>query len=99
MAIVVAPSRSLIKYRASGLVRRGIMDNEIVLERISNLKGRLGYEEKKAKKLGFTSLYDYMEDKINNENNDVGSSVEIQSKVAKAVKKKKKPVMKTCGCC
>ena len=61
MAIVVAPSRSLIKYRASGLVRRGIMDNEIVLERISNLKGRLGYEEKKAKKLGFASLYDYIE--------------------------------------
>ena len=75
------------------------MNNDIVLERISNLKGRLGYEEKKAKKLGFASLYDYMEDKINNENNDVSSSVEIQSKVAKAVKKKKKPVMKTCGCC
>ena len=42
------------------------MDNEIVLERISNLKGRLGYEEKKAKKFGFASLYDYSEDKINN---------------------------------
>jgi hypothetical protein len=89
----------LIKYKASGSIRRGLMNNDIVLERISNLKGRLGYEEKKAKKLGFTSLYDYMEDKINNENNDVSSSVEIQSKVAKAVKKKKKPVMKTCGCC
>ena len=47
------------------------MDNNLVLERISNLKGRLGYEEKKAKKLGFASLYDYMEDKINNENKDV----------------------------
>ena len=75
------------------------MDNEIVLERISNLKGRLGYEEKKAKKLGFASLYDYMEDKINNENKDVISSIEVQSKLVKAVKKKKKPVMKTCGCC
>ena len=75
------------------------MDNNLVLERISNLKSRLGYEEKKAKKLGFASLYDYMEDKINNENNDVSSSVEIQSKVAKAVKKKKKPVMKPCGRC
>ena len=41
------------------------MDNNLVLERISNLKGRLGYEEKKAKKLGFASLYDYMEEKIN----------------------------------
>ena len=44
------------------------MENDIVLERISNLKGRLGYEEKKAKKLGFASLYDYMEEKINSEN-------------------------------
>ena len=75
------------------------MDNNLVLERISILKGRLGYEEKKAKKLGFASLYDYMEDKINNENKDVISSIEVQSKVVKAVKKKKKPVMKTCGCC
>ena len=74
------------------------MDNDIVLERISNLKGRLGYEEKKAKKLGFATLYDYIEDKINNENNGVSSSFEVQSKVVKAVKKKK-PVMKTCGCC
>ena len=75
------------------------MDNEIVLERISNLKGRLGQEEKKAKKLGFASLYDYMEDQINNENKDVISAIEVQSKVVKAVKKKKKPVIKTCGCC
>ena len=40
------------------------MDNNLVLERISNLKGRLGYEEKKAKKLGFASLYDYIEEFI-----------------------------------
>ena len=53
----------------------------------------------KAKKLGFASLYDYIEDKINNENNDLSSSVESQSKDIKAVKKKKKPVIKTCGCC
>jgi hypothetical protein len=39
-----------------------------VLERISSLKGRLGYEEKKAKKLGFPSIYEYIEDKIKNEN-------------------------------
>jgi hypothetical protein len=75
------------------------MDNNFVLERISNLKGRLGYEEKKAKKLGFASLYEYMEDKINSENKDISSSLEVQSEVVKAVKKKKKPAMKTCGCC
>ena len=49
------------------------MENDIVLERISNLKGRLGYEEKKAKKLGFASLYDYMEDKMNTENKHISS--------------------------
>ena len=31
---------------------------------IDNLKGRRGYEEKRASKLGFASLYDYFEDKI-----------------------------------
>ena len=42
------------------------MEDKIVLERIASLKGRLGYEEKKAKKLGFRSIYEYIEDKINN---------------------------------
>ena len=37
------------------------MEDKIVLDRISGLKGRLGYE---AKKLGFTSIYEYMEGKI-----------------------------------
>ena len=31
---------------------------------IENLKGRRGYEEKRASKLGFASLYEYFEDKI-----------------------------------
>jgi len=35
-----------------------------VLEMISNLKGRRKYEEKKSKKLGYSSLYDYFKDKI-----------------------------------
>ena len=40
------------------------MQNQQVLEAISNLKGRRNYEEKKSKKLGFNSLYDYIEDKL-----------------------------------
>ena len=40
------------------------MLNQEVTQIINNLKGRRGYEEKKAKKLGFTSLYDYFEDKL-----------------------------------
>ena len=37
------------------------MENQQVLDVISNLKGRKNYEEKKSKKLGFNSLYEYIE--------------------------------------
>jgi flagellin-specific chaperone FliS len=40
------------------------MQNQEVLEIISNLKGRKNYEEKKSQKLGFKSLYDYVHDKL-----------------------------------
>ena len=40
------------------------MNNPQVLEIIENLKGRRNYEEKKASKLGFNSLYAYIENKI-----------------------------------
>lgn len=75
------------------------MEDKAVLERISGLKGRLGYEEKKAKKLGFASIYEYMEDKINNENNMIDSVNEVSIKPIKSIKKKKKAEAKTCGCC
>ena len=75
------------------------MEDKAVLERISGLKGRLGYEEKKAKKLGFASIYEYMEDKINNEINMINSVSEVNIKPTKSVKKKKKAAPKTCGCC
>ena len=44
------------------------MQNQEIIKIIANLKGRRGYEEKKATKLGFTSLYAYFEDKISKEN-------------------------------
>ena len=75
------------------------MEDKAVLERISGLKGRLGYEEKKAKKLGFASIYEYMEDKINNENKMINSVNEVSIKPIKSIKKKKKAEAKTCGCC
>ena len=75
------------------------MEDKAVLERISGLKGRLGYEEKKAKKLGFASIYEYMEDKINNENRGLISVSEVNIKLTKSVKKKKKASPKKCGCC
>tara|TARA_B100001540_G_scaffold217888_1_gene192487 strand:+ start:426 stop:584 length:159 start_codon:yes stop_codon:yes gene_type:complete len=40
------------------------MQNLEIIKLIENLKGRRGYEEKKATKLGFSSLYAYLEDKI-----------------------------------
>ena len=40
------------------------MQNQEILEIIENLKGRRSYEEKKASKLGFSSLYAYFEDKF-----------------------------------
>ena len=75
------------------------MEDNTVLERISGLKGRLGYEEKKAKKLGFASIYEYMEDKINYENSMINSVNEVSIKPIKTIKKKKKAEAKTCGCC
>jgi len=75
------------------------MEDNTVLDRISGLKGRLGYEEKKAKKLGFASIYEYMEDKINNENSILNSTSEVSIKPIKSIKKKKKAEAKTCGCC
>ena len=40
------------------------MDNPEVLKTIENLRGRRAYEEKRAAKFGFSTLYDYIEDKI-----------------------------------
>ena len=40
------------------------MQNQEIVKMIDNLKGRKGYEEKRASKLGFASLYEYFEDKI-----------------------------------
>ena len=40
------------------------MQNQEIIKIIENLKGRRDYEQKKATKLGFSSLYAYFEDKI-----------------------------------
>ena len=40
------------------------MQNQEIVKIFENLKGRRNYEEKRASKLGFASLYDYFEDKI-----------------------------------
>ena len=37
------------------------MQNQEIVKMIDNLKGRKGYEEKRASKLGFATLYDCFE--------------------------------------
>ena len=74
------------------------MQNQEIVKIIENLKGRRGYEEKKASKLGFSSLYAYFEDKILKEK----QAIEYQKKELEEIKtdtKFKNKEKKSCGCC
>ena len=59
------------------------MQNQNIIQLIENLKGRKSYEEKKASKLGFSSLYNYFEDKILKEK----KLIEDQQKKSDEIKK------------
>ena len=73
------------------------MQNQEIVKIIENLKGRRGYEEKKAFKLGFASLYDYFEYKILKKE----KAFEEEQKEMETSKAKKQPKAnkKSCGCC
>ena len=74
------------------------MQNQEIIKIIENLKGRRGYEEKKATKLGFTSLYAYFEDKILKEK----QAIEDQKKELQEVKTEtelKSKEKNSCSCC
>ena len=74
------------------------MQNQDIIKIIENLKGRRGYEEKKASKLGFSSLYAYFEDKILKEK----QAIEDQKKELQEVKTEtelKSKEKKSCNCC
>jgi len=74
------------------------MQNQEIIKIIDNLKGRRGYEEKKASKLGFSSLYAYFEDKILKEK----QAIEDQKKELQEVKTQtelKSKEKKSCNCC
>ena len=78
------------------------MQNPQILELIENLKGRRNYEEKKASKLGFNSLYAYFENKILQEKTALEESareLEIAKAEEKLLKEEKSKQKKTCGCC
>ena len=73
------------------------MLNKEVNQIIDNLKGRRGYEEKRAQKLGFTSLYDYFEDKLKKQK----LAIENEKAIAKqaVIQKQNKLSEKKCNCC
>ena len=73
------------------------MQNQEIVKIIENLKGRRNYEEKRASKLGFASLYDYFEDKISKKQ----KALEEEQKELEAAKADNQPkaVKKSCGCC
>ena len=78
------------------------MQNPQILELIENLKGRRNYEEKKASKLGFNSLYAYFENKLLQEKTALEESArepEITKTEEKLLKEEKSKPKKTCGCC
>ena len=77
------------------------MQNELILKRIENLRGRKPYEEKKAAKLGFASLYDYFEDKISKQAKALEVDQAHKTKVKKAIKTKvvAKKQAGSCSCC
>ena len=78
------------------------MQNPQILEIIDNLKCRKNYEEKKASKLGFKSLYAYFENKLLKEKISLEESakeLEIAKAEAELLNEEKSKPKKTCGCC
>jgi len=73
------------------------MQNQEIVKIIENLKGRRNYEEKRASKLGFTSLYDYFEDKISKKEKAIKEEQEELENSKTLVQSKKNK--KSCGCC
>ena len=74
------------------------VQNQNIIKIIKNLKGRRNYEEKKASKLGFTSLYNYFEDKILKEKK-VLEDKKRESEEIKTSSDLKDIENKSCSCC
>ena len=74
------------------------MENPQIIQMIEDLKGRKNYEENKASKLGFSSLYEYFEDKILKEEKAIhDKDNEIKDvKPKNNIQKKEKT---SCSCC
>ena len=61
------------------------MQNQEIIQIIEKLKGRRNYEEKKASKLGFTSLYNYFENKILKEKKVIADKKKNLKKLKKSL--------------
>ena len=78
------------------------MQNQEIIKIIENLKGRKDYEQKKATKLGFNTLYAYFEDKIIKEKKALEDDkqklkeIKVCNEIINEDKLKKK---KNCSCC
>ena len=73
------------------------MQNVVITQIIKDFKGRRSYEEKKASKLGFTSLYNYLEDKILKEKKIEEKKEELEE--IKIDNHQKNNQNKSCNCC
>ena len=73
------------------------MQNQEIIKIIENLKGRKNYEEKRASKLGFASLYAYLEDKISKKQ----KAIEEEQKKIEDTKTEDQQIKskKSCSCC
>ena len=73
------------------------MQNQEIVKLIENLKGRRNYEEKRASKLGFASLYAYLEDKISKKQ----KAIEEEQKKIEDTKTEDQQIKskKSCSCC
>ena len=76
------------------------METSQIEERIASLKGRRAYEEKKAFKMGFPTLYEYFEDKIAKEFLAAEQKIKEKDRM-KTPKVKKRALDKKshCSCC
>ena len=78
------------------------MQNQEIIQIIANLKGRKNYEQKKASKLGFSSLYEYFEDKITKEKiavEDNKKELEKKKDHSELENKDNYKQKKSCSCC
>ncbi len=73
------------------------MQNQEIVKMIENLKGRRAYEEKRASKLGFASLYAYFEDKVSKKQ----KAIEEEQKKIEDTKTEDQQIKskKSCSCC